>query len=68
MIRIDSKNRTVFKKYFEGENIIEESNTKLTRFSKAIRKLFQIFETNKLKTYINLGDFNLDNEKSTSLK
>ncbi len=65
MIRIDSKERDGFKNYFEDGCIIEESNTEQTRSLKPIRMVFQILEENGLKTFVYLGKYKMDNEKST---
>ena len=68
MIRIDGKKRKGFKNYFDNGNIIEESFEEPTRSLKPIRMVFQIIEKADTKTFIYLGNYKLDSEKSTKEK
>ena len=68
MIRIDGEKRNSFKNYFDNGCIIEESLEEETRSLKPVRMVFQIIEKNKYKTFIYLGKYSLDNEKSNKEK
>ena len=68
MIKIDGEKRQSFKNYFDNENIVEESYEEKTRSLKPVRMVFQVVEKGDSKTFIYLGNYTLDKEKSTKEK
>ena len=68
MIKIDGEKRNTFKNYFDNENIVEESYEEKTRSLKPIRMVFQIVEKENSKTFVYLGNYTLNKEKSTKEK
>ena len=67
MIRIDGEKRQGFSNYFDNGYIIEESLEK-TRSLKPIRMVFQIVDNGDNKTFIYLGKYKLNKDKSTKEK
>ena len=68
MIRIDGDKRNGFKNYFDNGCIIEESLEEETRSLKPIRMVFQILEKRDYKTFVYLGNYNIDSENSNKEK
>ncbi len=68
IIRIDSKDRSGFKNYIDGNAIVEESKELPTRSNKPIRMIFQVLDaSNDYKNFVYLGKFKMS-EESTNQK